>query len=324
MNREYEVVRYGDIKGMKAFVVSVSSRTAHAHKETEIGFILEGSGELIHSGRSAFVKKGDAYVLNPMEMHEVRGAKGLLVFAVQLSERLIGSLFSGYRSTYFDVSIINDCFDSATFSLLSAYAAELAHEYFEGKQNYEYRCIGLMNLILYQIYSFVPKKSYSDSELTVMKRDSARLNRILGYIDGNFKRKLLLDEIAREEGLSMSYLSHFFKDKVGMSFQNYLGCKRFECACRLLIKEKKSVLAAAIESGFSDVRYLNEYSRRYFGCPANRLRMMTSLKEAGNLTGISNSEVMLESDSAKEHIESFRQECRGKISGLSAASVLFS
>ena len=44
----------------------------------------------------------------------------------------------------------------------------------------------------------------------------------MDYIDENFRRKLLLGEIARREGLTMPYLSHLFKDTLGMSFQEYL------------------------------------------------------------------------------------------------------
>ena len=92
-----------------------------------------------------------------------------------------------------------------------------------------------------------------------------RFAAIMDYIDENFRRKLLLGEIARREGLTMSYLSHLFKDTLGMSFQEYLKKRRFEYARSLLLGTRKSLLDISLESGFSDARYMIRMFAEEFG-----------------------------------------------------------
>lgn len=77
---------------------------------------------------------------------------------------------------------------------------------------------------------------------------------------------LLLDEIAKRENLSLTYLSHFFKDALGEAFQEYLNQKRFEYACHLLATTDRKILDISLSSGFSDVRYFNRTFQKQFGC----------------------------------------------------------
>lgn len=102
----------------------------------------------------------------------------------------------------------------------------------------------------------------------------------MDYIDENFRRKLLLGEIARREGLTMSYLSHLFKDTLGMSFQEYLKKRRFEYARSLLLGTRKSLLDISLESGFSDARYMIRMFAEEFGCSPREYRRKNASGEA--------------------------------------------
>ncbi|MFR2646182.1 MAG: helix-turn-helix transcriptional regulator [Blautia coccoides] len=149
---------------------------------------------------------------------------------------------------------------------------ELAYNYFGQFANYEYKCMSLLNMILYGLHTYVPKKIYTDSEMTARRHRQERMSRITDYIEKNFRQKLLLKDIADHENLSLTYLSHLFRDELNLSFQEYLNLKRFEYACRLLQNTDKKVLTVSIESGFSDVRYLNQLCQKYYNCPASELR----------------------------------------------------
>lgn len=61
------------------------------------------------------------------------------------------------------------------------------------------------------------------------------MQNITQYIDEHYSEKLLLSDIAEHENMDLYYLSHFFKDNFGMSFQNYLLKIRCERARHLLI-----------------------------------------------------------------------------------------
>lgn len=50
--------------------------------------------------------------------------------------------------------------------------------------------------------------------------DYKRLNRVLTYIDQNYKEKITLQTMAEQEHLSLHYFSHFFTDKIGIPFKS--------------------------------------------------------------------------------------------------------
>jgi AraC-like DNA-binding protein len=70
----------------------------------------------------------------------------------------------------------------------------------------------------------------------------------------------------------MPYVSHLFKNILGISFQEYLKEKRFEHALELLNTTSKTILDIAIESGFSDLRYMTKAFREKYGCTPKEYR----------------------------------------------------
>ncbi len=73
-------------------------------------------------------------------------------------------------------------------------------------------------------------------------------------------------DIAEIENVSLPYLSHFFRENMGMTFQDYLNDIRLESALLLIDNKNLNILDVFMESGFSDYRYLNKMFMRRFGC----------------------------------------------------------
>ena len=135
-----------------------------------------------------------------------------------------------------------------------------------------------------------------------------RFAAIMGYIDENFRRKLLLGEIARREGLTMPYLSHLFKDTLGMSFQEYLKKRRFEYARSLLLDTRKSLLDISLESGFSDARYMIRMFAEEFGCSPREYRRKNASWEAAEGGARDTAQTILGVDDAIRVLQTAREE----------------
>lgn len=91
------------------------------------------------------------------------------------------------------------------------------------------------------------------------------MQNITQYIDEHYSEKLLLSDIAEREDMDLYYLSHFFKDNFGMSFQNYLLKIRCERARRLLLLTDYSLLDISVSCGFSDPKYFNKGFQQQYG-----------------------------------------------------------
>jgi len=162
----------------------------------------------------------------------------------------------------------------------------------------------------------VPYCLISEKEHTLAANRAARVRSITDYIEENYGRKLLLSEIAEREKLSMSYLSHFFKDCYGMPFQDYLTRIRCEKAQQMLLSSELSLLDIGISCGFSDQKYFNKGFVTLYGCSPKEYRRHFRPKEQmdrqGPLLTVQTILSPEESLSALENIKLEKNKLRGK------------
>lgn len=269
MEQEYEIVAYPQVAQMNVLVVDLSYRAPHLHDDLELGMVLSGSLCLNTKAEEHRLRVGDVYILNPKELHELStDGGGAYVLAIQIpAERLSASLpwKKGFRYT---AAVLREHFeDSPRFwQLLQALVTELAYRYFFDGAQLQRSCHDLLEMLISLLDRYVPTQSLSESQQLIMERSNYRISKVLDYVERNFRSKLLLSDIAQAQGLSMSYLSHFFKDTLHMSFQEYLNKQRFEYACGLLRATDKSLSEISDLSGFSDTRYLVRLCERTYGC----------------------------------------------------------
>lgn len=280
MAREFEVISNPQFRNMHVFLVRMLSRTPHMHAELEVGFVLRGSAALRMGGQRYALNVMDGYWINPLEAHEFRAeAQDAIILAIQVSPRLLESFFAETPPVRFRGgpllrrAIAND----AQYGALFALCAALARAYLERPPHYEYDCFALVADLLARLNRLLPGEELTPAAWTPIRRRREHFVSILDYIDKNFRRKLLLQEIAGREGLTMPYLSHLFRDTLGMSFQEYLKKKRFEYARPLIIGTNRSLLDISLESGFSDTRYMTGMFMEEFGCSPRAYR-----RQSGN------------------------------------------
>lgn len=95
---------------------------------------------------------------------------------------------------------------------------------------------------------------------------------MIQYIEANYNQPLSLMDLASLEDLSETYISHFIKNQLGISFQTYLNYLRFERASLLLVNTDLTILNICIETGISSSRYLNNMFFTQFNCSALEYR----------------------------------------------------
>ena len=92
------------------------------------------------------------------------------------------------------------------------------------------------------------------------------LQRIIEITEENFRDpELSLEDIAKEIGYNPKYLSHFFKEKMNVSYSEYLRSMRFKYAISLFELGLSSVKNVALLSGFSDPLYFSSAFKKTVG-----------------------------------------------------------
>lgn len=91
-------------------------------------------------------------------------------------------------------------------------------------------------------------------------------------IENRYGENLSLSEIAKEFGISMSYLSTVYKTSSGQTFRNALYCMRMKKAKELVRETKMSCDEIAKQVGLCDETYLRKRFKAFFGVSISRFR----------------------------------------------------
>jgi hypothetical protein len=268
MSGEYEVISYEQLSDLNVFLVRMQERGTHLHPDMELGLVLDGAIVLERGGVRRTLRRGDLYLVNPLEAHCFTSAEeggGILLIA-QISARLVERVFGGAKNIRYACGISLRAAMARRSEELSALLTQLGMIFFARREGYEFRCLSCVGQIYYLLHTTLPWSFLDTAEEAPCRERADRMIAVLDYIEKNYTRKLLLGEIARREHLSLTYLSHLFKDVLGMSFQDYLRQKRFARARRLVAQTEQSILEISLCCGFSDVRYLTKLFREELGC----------------------------------------------------------
>lgn len=121
--------------------------------------------------------------------------------------------------------------------------------------------------ILIQIYRLTemsePPKLFSPK-----KNPAARLSTysIIRYLDDNFADFPGIEEMARVLGYSQSYISHVFKEKMGITLQEYVCRKKIEASLDYLKYQKYTITQIAMMLNYASVQSFGKAFRKVMGC----------------------------------------------------------
>lgn len=272
-NPELERIHYEKLKHVRIFLNSIMFRTMHEHSAPEVDLVLHGSGK-IRSGQGMFaVKAGAILLFNAYEPHEITSdsSEALQILSLQISDHFLDSYCPRLQGVVFHAPTAITAPESDLTALRTSILLA-AQYYLEETPFYELSCVGQIALLLSELLRLLPWEALPDSKYTSMRNKSARIRRITGYIDEHYREKISLTELARQEGITPTHLSHFFKDAFHVSFQEYLNALRLEKALVLLKNSDTYLVDICLECGFSDIRYLNRMFLKEFGCTAAEYR----------------------------------------------------
>ena len=98
------------------------------------------------------------------------------------------------------------------------------------------------------------------------------INKLNFIIKTQFQKKLLLTDIAKSFGISMSYLSNVYSKETGKSFRKALSEQRMTKAEELISKGSISIDDIALSVGFSDAVAFRKSFKNFFGINISDLK----------------------------------------------------
>lgn len=264
-NNEYEII-YHNNSNFHIFIVNLLYRTPHMHKDFEIDLILNGSLTLLSASKEISLKENDIFIINPYVSHEIKSNDSALIISLQVSPTFFAHYFPQIEDLEFDLSTLHMEQSPAIYQQIHTILFDLASAYYQKEDFAPVRCALLINQLFLSLLNTGKYRLISQKEKAASLARQARMKKIVQYIDDHYKEKLLLSDIAVQTQLNLYYLSHFFKEAFGTSFQNYIAKLRCEHARQLLLLTDYSLLDISLNCGFSDPKYFNKGFLEQYGC----------------------------------------------------------
>lgn len=220
----------------------------HWHNYFEIEIITGGSGRHVYNGTEYTLSQGDAYILTPVDFHEIPTANGL--------------------------RIINVSFDSIRLPENISLSDIIKRQKFE-KNEYE-RFICAANLLKYEcenngncinqlleyILSFFVRENKNRLQNPLHQEYLSGINKAISYIELHFREKISLNQIAKLSGYNPTYFSELFCKVTGETYIERLQALRINYA-KMLLANGISVSDACFASGFGSLsNFLSTFKAR--------------------------------------------------------------
>ncbi len=100
---------------------------------------------------------------------------------------------------------------------------------------------------------------------SVYARVDPRIRGVADFICRSFNRPLCMKDLAEQTGLSVSRMSHLFRDEMGLTPQQFIEQQRMRRAAELLSFTSRSVRDIAEDVGFDDPFYFSMRFRKFVG-----------------------------------------------------------
>ena len=282
METTQELIRYDRVRHINAHISEIRFLNEHKIGAFEISYVLSGEGQCRLGEQMHDVKEGMLILTNPYEPHSYASVsdKPMVLLTVQIHRLFVRRYIDCVPKLVFNGSAINDLpkeqYDEVVRLLL-----QTAVNFFDDGQEYPFDTLGYAVCLMGKLVSCLEWKLEERADSTEKELQKNRARRLIDYIDENYRQKITLTELADMEGITPTYLSHFFKKTFGVSFQQYLSMQRFEKALVLMNTRSISMVEICLNCGFSDSRYLETACRRAFGCSVAEYRSrLNSAKDA--------------------------------------------
>lgn len=260
----------------------------HDHDCFELAYVVKGSAVQNLNGTMEEVNQGTYFIIDQGSQHNYQDCKKLklvnCLFMPEVVDPVLGDCSSfdelmrismiRYYKHDSDFTPVNSIFyddDKKVLHLLE----DMMEEYEKKELGYQEVFRGkLMEILFLTMRKGLQKnvgfsiRAYDKSQLIL---DAIR------YLEGNYKNKAPLRQFCEEKHYSSQYVSKQFKKETGITFLEYLQKVRIKKSCELLIGSEISVLEAAYQVGYEDLKYFQAIFKKIVGMSPREYRKAARL-----------------------------------------------
>ncbi len=276
---------YSETTGQLLFTLfdsSAQKRTGkfrlHHHTTTELGYILEGSGNYKIGNKLYDAHSGKAFFIRSNELHCVPTIS---------TERM--DFFNLHITPYYLWSVCTDYIEPSILQLIM-HKAPIHQEYCgldkhfdtlsklfysEDTKEINAKIRRAVLMLIIEICDHIASNSKNLSESldnTNNLLNWENIQNAITYIDKHFDEEIKIDDLINMTNLSRSSFFSKFKSYTGMSAMEYIIIRRIETAVFKLRNTNLSVLTIAQDCGFTNLSNFNRIFKKITGTTPSKYR----------------------------------------------------
>ncbi|MEG0775552.1 AraC family transcriptional regulator [Clostridium sp.] len=268
---------------LKQYVYRIGSYHYNWHNDLELLVVLSGEVEVSTNGQSRILEADDIILINSNMGHATLAVKpDSIAMVIHIDPIFLKDYYTNIEFLFFDLWSTRETRNKKTFVLIRGFLSEMllcsSKEDPQEKLLFESSFYALLhNIVLH----FPPKEIHSATFMINQKKLNA-IDKMIKYINKNYKKKITLDKLAKESGYNSSYVSQLFKSYLGINFYDYLTRIRLREATRELSQSENKILDIALEHGFSDMKAFNSTFKESFGKSPSEYRKQLNNENTKN------------------------------------------
>ncbi len=122
-------------------------------------------------------------------------------------------------------------------------------------------------------------KQFFGEIIPLLARGAGEVNygeRIVRYLEEHYREEIVFEDMAKEIGISYSYMRKITYEVTGKSLIEQLNHLRIEKAKAMLLESKLSIAQIASEVGYANVQSFNRFFRKFEGMPPSGYKALKS------------------------------------------------
>ena len=270
---DFEFIEHMGGMDIRMFVVSIFNRQTHFHSDIEILVPLRGDVFITASNQRTLLKRGEFFVVNRSEAHSlVRTDEANMLLVLQFSPNFCRDYYPQLSRYRILQNHVTNEMNPRLYNELLVNFEYMFRCMGEKKEGYQLALMASLNRIAAAVVRYGEYENQISDKKSSEEKLRLRLAGIIDYIQKNYTHNISLAELAQRENLDMTYLSHFIKNKLGVTFREYVNRLRLERAVDLVATTRMRMIDICIDCGYSDYRYLNKAFMKEFNMTPAQVR----------------------------------------------------
>ncbi len=241
----------------------------HWHKSLEIIIPVHGTVKLWINGKQAKVKRGDIYIINSRDVHQMYWIEDTSYYegyCLQIDYQYMLASNPRLKYIYF-----NNPKDKRMTNTIIRIIDVIVRAYNKHNEN---TLLYIESHILLLLYVLCENLGVYQDDQVKEKSNDKRIHDIVSYMEIHYYEDLTIESIANHFHLSTRYLSTIFKEQLGISPKEYLTRYRLKKAEESLVETNYTIIDIAMSHGFSNLNsFFREFKKHYGQTPLQYRKM---------------------------------------------------